>query len=119
MTPDVVNSIAAWIGLVGLIPSVLTTLIYGLTNHAVWRKSALGRVMFVLFLAMSLVYIVFLTQKIVGHGTLWYPFFSLAVFALLMCAMWSVLFVVIHEQIQGEMERQPGQIIVKKATHKK
>lgn len=118
MNPDAITSIAAWVGLFGLVPSFFVTLVYALGSHGAWRKSALGRVMFTLFLAMTLVYVVFLTQKIFGHDSWWYPLFSLAVFGLLMIAMWAVLFVMIHEQSLGELNRKPGPVVVKRVRRR-
>lgn len=119
MIIDVVNGIASWVGLMGFIPSVGVTLTYGLGKHGVWRKSALGRTLFTLFLGMTLVYVVFLTQKLFGHSNWWYPELSLVVFSLLTIGMWATWFIIIHEQAKGAATEKPARIIVKRVGRKR
>jgi len=102
MNADVINSIAAWVGLTGFIPALGATITYGLGKHAIWRKSVLGRIMFMLFLAMTLIYVVFTLQKIIGRHNIDYAVFSLCVFTFLMVAMWAVWFIILHEQLQSK-----------------
>lgn len=107
MSADTINSIAAWVGLIGFIPSLGLTLTYGLINHSAWRRSPLGRIMFTLFLAMTLVYIVFTLPKLIGRSSPEYALFSLIVFTLLMVAMWCMWIIIIYIQRKHARQEKP------------